>query len=56
MNEVKVALPSGIEYPVIIGNGAKDRLPSLIPPGAHRAEDSMGDRCRHLHDPRPHAS
>ena len=37
MNEVKVALPSGIEYPVIIGNGAKDRLPSLIPPGAHRA-------------------
>ena len=37
MNEVKVALPSGIEYPVIIGNGAMDRLPSLIPPGAHRA-------------------
>ncbi len=37
MNEIKVALPSGIEYPVIIGNGAKDRLPSLIPPGAHRA-------------------
>jgi len=37
MNEVKVALPSGIEYPVIIGNGAMDRLPSLIPSGAHRA-------------------
>ena len=37
MNEVKVALPSGIAYPVIIGNGAMGRLPSLIPPGANRA-------------------
>jgi len=37
MNEVKVALPSGITYPVIIGNGVLDRLPTLIPPGAHRA-------------------
>ena len=37
MNEVKVELPSGIEYPVVIGNGAMDRLPSLIPFGAHRA-------------------
>ena len=37
MNEVKVELPSGIEYPVIIGNGAMDRLPSLIPSRAHRA-------------------
>ena len=31
MNEVEVALPSGITYPVIIGNGALDRLPSVIP-------------------------
>ena len=37
MNEVKVALPSGITYSVIIGNGVLDRLPTLIPPGAHRA-------------------
>ena len=37
MNEVKVALPSGITYPVIIGNGVLDRLPTLIPPGAQRA-------------------
>ena len=37
MNEVEVALPSGITYPVIIGNGALDRLPSVIPKASNRA-------------------
>ena len=37
MNEVKLELPSGISYPVIIDNGALNRLPTRIPSGARRA-------------------
>jgi len=37
MNEVEVALSSGITYPVIVGNGALKKLPDLISDGSNRA-------------------
>ena len=37
MNEVQLALPNGDSYPVIVGNGAIERLPSLIPSASQRA-------------------
>ena len=37
MNEVQLALPNGDSYPVIVGNGAIERLPSLMPSASQRA-------------------
>ena len=37
MNEVQLALPNGDAYPVIVGNGAIERLPSLMPSASQRA-------------------
>ena len=37
MNEVQLELNSGVTYPVIVGNGVLDRLPSLLPAISNRA-------------------
>ena len=37
MNEVQLALPNGDSYPVIVGNGAIERLPSLMPSASQRS-------------------
>ena len=37
MNEVQLALPNGDSYPVIVGNRAIERLPSLMPSASQRA-------------------
>ena len=37
MNEVQLALPNGDSYPVVVGNGAIERLPSLMPSASQRA-------------------
>ena len=37
MNEVQLALPNGDSYPVIVGNGAIERLLSLMPSASQRA-------------------
>lgn len=37
MSEVQLELNSGVTYPVIVGNGVLDRLPSLLPDSSNRA-------------------
>ncbi len=37
MNEVQLELNSGVTYPVIVGKGVLDRLPSLLPAISNRA-------------------